>query len=54
VILAVAAAWPLVRWRRLTAALLLAACLANLAIDRKLLADFHSLRVSGASDIDGW
>lgn len=54
VVLAVAWSWSAGRWRRVPQALLLVALLADLRVDARLLRDFRSLHVSGASDIDGW
>jgi hypothetical protein len=53
-ILAVAWAWPASGWRRVLPALLLVAILVNVRTDLRLIRDFHSLHVSGASDVDGW
>ena len=61
---AVLLAWPsaglLARGARsrglawVAAAALAAALVINVAADVRLVADFHSLKVSGASDVDGW
>lgn len=40
--------------RRAVLALLIAGAAIDLAADGRLLADFRSLRISGASDVDGW
>jgi len=53
-VLAVAWAWPPTGKSRIVAALLAVALAACLVLDGRLLADFHTLKVSGASDIDGW
>ncbi|HEX5045351.1 MAG TPA: hypothetical protein VFV75_20820, partial [Candidatus Polarisedimenticolaceae bacterium] len=43
------------RWLRAVAAACLVVALGfNLATDLRLLRDFRSFRISGASDIDGW
>jgi hypothetical protein len=54
VILAVAWGWPPRGWRRYVLGLLLVAAIVDLGADVRLLRDFRSLHVSGASDIDGW
>jgi hypothetical protein len=54
VVLAVAWAWPPSGRSRIVAALLAVALATCLVLDGRLLADFHTLKVSGASDIDGW
>lgn len=57
VALAVVAAWPLARpraLRNLAAAALAVALLVNVATDVRLVRDFRSLTIRGASDVDGW
>lgn len=54
VLLALAVPWPDRRARRIALALLAIALALCLVADVRLVGDFHSLHVSGASDIDGW
>jgi hypothetical protein len=60
VVACVALLWPRMeaavpRWLRAVAAMCLAGTLGlNLVADARLLEDFKSLTISGASDIDGW
>jgi len=42
------------RYRWVAIGALVAGTTLNLMIDARLFADFHSLTVSGASDVDGW